>query len=147
MAPFISEAEWQQYEDDINSFNDDAMQQPITWVKSISIFDALGREKLKTKTVELKGLINYNHFRSWPINKESITGQIDKESMLLYLNHKYLLESGYIGESGTFDFKADLDKFIVDGFEYSAKGNSQTAQTKNKTLLHFIVLKREEKLT
>jgi hypothetical protein len=147
MAPFISDAEWQQYEDDINSFNNDAFQQSITWVKSINIFDTFGREKPKTKSVELKGLINYNHFRSWPINKESITGQIDKESMLLYLNHNYLLELGLINENGIFDFKPDLDKFIIDGLEYSAKGNSQTAQTKNKTLLHFIVLKREEKST
>jgi hypothetical protein len=147
MSTFITDLEWEDYEATINNFHDDAFQQTVVWRRSISMFNKLGQTVNRTVDTDLKGLINYNHFRSWPINKESITGQVDKESMLLYINNQYLADLDLLDEAGVFKFNPDLDKFIVDNIEYAAKGNSQTAQTKTKKLLHFIVLKREEKNT
>lgn len=144
MSFFLSDAEWAEYEDAVNAFHNDAFQQPIVWRKLVSTFDSIGREKTRYINDTLLGIIQYNHFRSWPINIESVTGQIDNQSMLLFLNNKYLEDRNLLNSEGQFEFKPDTDRFTVNGVEYVAKGDSQTAQTKNKALLHFIVLKREE---
>lgn len=145
MAFFLTQAEWDQYISDIFSFcEEDAFKQEIIWKKSIGALNSDGSDDgpmYSDKT--LLGLIQYNDFRSWPINTDSITGEIDKESMMLLLSNKFLAENGYLNTQGIFKFDPSLDKFLVNGVLYKAKGDSQTAQANNTTLLHFIILKRD----
>lgn len=144
MAFFLSDAEWEEYENTVNSFHEDAFQHPVKFIRVLTYFDGNGKEVSREEVIDIKGLIHYNHFRSWPINTESIGGQIDRQSVLLFLNNKALEELNLIDENGNFSFKPADDKFEVAGLRYVGKGESQTAQSKEKALLHFIVLKREE---
>lgn len=143
MAPFISTAEWGDFENIINDFANDAWQQLIVWKKCIRATDKLGDDSNPLyKENELRGLVNYNHFRSWPINTQQITGEIDKESILLYLNTKYLADNNYLNANGLLKFNPTLDIFTIDGLEYKASGDSKTSQTDSKTLVNFIILRR-----
>ena len=146
MSEFIDNTEWEEYEDIINEFHKDAFQQEIIWYRTIAAIDKNGNDSNKriATPITLKGLIMYNHFRSWPISKETETGQLDHESLLVFFNLAYLKELGYTNTKGQFKYEPSLDYFVINGLRYTDKGNSQTAQAKDKTLLHFLVLKREE---
>lgn len=147
MGHIIDDNEWADYREDVNSFmNKDAGLQEIIWHRSLLRISKNGEDNNPTtlQPVTILGLIQYNHFRSWPISKESETGQIDSESMLVFLNLEYLGEQGYLNDKGQFEYKPDLDRFEINGLIYVDKGNSQTAQAKDYPLMHFMVLKREE---
>jgi len=141
----IKQKYWDRHINIINEFHSDAFQQQITWKSCIKQYGTHGDDnEMRYKDITILGLIQYNHFRSWPINKDTIVGQVDQESELLFLNIKYLRDNGYTNDNDQFIFKPALDRFEVNGVVYTAKGDSQTAQAKDKVLLHFIVLKREE---
>jgi hypothetical protein len=144
MSFFISDQEWEEYENTVNEFHQDAFQQSIIWKSSITVFNKDGEEVNRYKDNNLKGLIHYNHFRSWPINGQTLTGQIDKQSCMLFLNNKYLNDNGYLDSGGNFNFNPGSDQFLIDNVLYRAKGDSGAAQTKDKNILHFIILQREE---
>lgn len=143
---FISNEEWAEYEKTINDFHDDAFQQELKWIRNILPVNIHGEdtESRYLPPVTLRCLIQFNHFRSWPINKESEAGQIDSESMLVFINIAYLKNLGYTDANDNWLYDPGLDRFEVDGVVYVDKGNSKTAQAKDKALLHFMVLKREE---
>jgi hypothetical protein len=143
---FITDQEWAQYAAELNDFHNDAFQQSIIWHRSLLRISKDGEDDNPStlQPITLKCLIQYNDFRSWPITKDTITGGLDAESMLVFLNLSYLGSLGYLNEFGQFEYQPDLDKFEVNGLIYVDKGNSQTAQAKDQPLLHFLVLKREE---
>lgn len=146
---FISDQEWADYERDINLFHNDAFQQEIIWHRTLLSISQNGEDDNPTnmEPITLRCLIQYNDFRSWPINKETVGGELDSESMLVFINLAYLGTLGYLNSFGQFEYRPDLDRFEVNGVTYVDKGNSQTAQSKSNPLLHFLVLKREELTT
>jgi hypothetical protein len=141
----ISPEEWAQFNDDINGFMElDSANQVFTWLKCVRSINPKGNDDTPLyKNYELQGLFQYNEFRSWPINADTSTGQIDKESILAFINNDYLQKLGLLTPEGQFNFNPALDKFIVNGVRYKSKGDSQTAQAHNKPLLHFMVLLRD----
>lgn len=145
MGFLLSDSEWDQYANDIDQFmNEDVALQPVEWLQCIRPADLNGDdlEPLYSST-DLQGIITYNQFRTWPINTQTITGDNDKESCLLFMNTKWLEDNDYNNLQGLFAFDPVLDRFIVDGIMYKASGDSKTSQVKSKTLLTFIVLRRE----
>lgn len=146
---FLTDSEWQQYEETVDQFHDDAFQQKIIWRENIKNLSIHGDDStIKYVDRELKCIVQYNHFRSWPINGDTITGEIDKESVLVFFNLKYLSSLGLTTpDNRQFAFQADLDRFVLNGVTYIARGDSQTGQSKEKPLLHFVILKREELVT
>jgi hypothetical protein len=145
MGYFITSEEWAQYASDISSFlKEDSANQVITWLRCVRSLNNKGNDSEPLyQPQELQGLIQYNEFRSWPINADTTTGEVDKESILVFLSNDYLLEHGFLSTKGQFKFKPSLDKFEVNGLRYRSKGDSQTAQTNNQTLMHFMVLLRD----
>jgi hypothetical protein len=141
---FISDQEWADYEDNLNGFHNDAFQQEVKWLSLITVFNKDGKEVNRYEERIIMGLVHYNHFRSWPINNQTTTGQLDKQSCMLYLNNKYLSDNGYTDSENNFNFDPGNDVFIIDGVRHRPKGDSGTAQSKSKNLLHFIILQREE---
>ena len=141
----LTPADWDAHTDAINSFHDDAFQHVITWKRIITNLDENGEDgNIRYEDIELRGLMLYNYFRSWPTNKNDQAGEIDKQSCLLYLNSEYLRGLGYLNNLDQFDFLPVEDRVIINGLVYKANGESQAAQAKDKNLLHFIILKREE---
>lgn len=142
---FLSSADWQEYKDIINEFHEDANQEPIIWRRMTSNLHRYGEDGGETHVdTNLLGLVQYNFFRSWPINKTTTTGELDKESCMLYLNIEYLRGLGFLTADEQFAFRPAEDRFLIDGKLYKAAGDSQAAQAHDENLLLFIVLKREE---
>lgn len=142
---FLTAADWQRYSDVINEFHEDANQEPIIWKKHVNTIDRYGEDKTITYTdIELKVLVQYNYFRSWPISKTNVSGQVDKESVMLYINTKYLMDNGYTNSDNLIDFDPGKDFFVIRGLVYRSFGETAVAQAKEKVLLQTIILKREE---
>ncbi len=99
----ISDAQWGVYKNIINNAHNFFNQDEITWVRDNRGLQRYGEDdgNLKnTDTITLKCLINYNVYRSWPMTKESESGTIDKESIAVLFNKKYLNDLGYINANG-----------------------------------------------
>jgi hypothetical protein len=141
----LSQADWDAHKAAIDEFHEDAFQQDVIWKKSVTVLSKNGEDN-NERSIDtlLKGLVLYNYFRSWAINKSDHAGEIDKQSCMLYLNNQYLEDLGHINNTGQFKFKPVEDRFLINGILYKANGESQAAQTNNKPLLHFIILKRED---
>lgn len=145
---FMKPEDWQKYIDTMNAWQDDMFQQPITWNRYVVTRDLNGEgTNQRMIPTQIKGLVQYNYFRSWPITKIKDSGEIDKESLLVFLNIKYLADNGWANADGNLIFEPSYDRFIINGLTYKSMGESQTAQASNKPLFIFMVLKREELAT
>lgn len=146
---FLSDATWDRYKSIIREFNkEDVGEQPIEWHRYQGNISRYGEDNNDNyEIINLKGLCHYNYFRSWPINKPTVSGEIDKESLLVYFSKEYLNELGYLTVNNNFTFDGGKDYFYIDGVRYKAHGDSQTAQANNETLLIFIILERQERQT
>jgi len=140
---YINNATWTRYKNILREFHDDAMQMDVIWKRSVTSRTRLTNDA-KTVDVTIQGLVQYNHFRNWPINKTEVTGEVDKESVLLYLNQEWLSEQGYLDINKQFKFDPGYDRFFIEGIEYKSAGESKAAQTKDDTILVFIILQRED---
>ena len=143
---YINDSTWDRYTNIINSFHDDANKQIVIWEKMLSARTRLSNDVIRSN-VTLEGLIQYNFFRNWPINKAEVAGEVDKQSLLLYLNLEYLRGLDLLNDNNQFIFDPVYDRFTIEGVRYKAMGDSKAAQAKDKTLLFFIILQREEVLT
>jgi len=147
----VKQKYWDRHVALVNEYHDDAFQQKVIWLRTFKKYGRFADDnETKQEEIEILGLLNYNNFRSWPINKDEIVGQVDNESNMLYLNMAYLrgLDDGaYVNAEGQFRFDPGTDKFKINGVTYSPKGDSQAAQAKDVVLFHFIILKREEQET
>lgn len=144
----LTPEQWQAYRDTINEWHEDAFQQPIIWRREVVTQDRYGEDYNKrTEDVEIKGLVLSNYVRSWPMSNMNHIGELDKESVLVYFNLKYLRELGYLNEHDQFIYNSALDRFIINGMMYRSSGDSQAAQASDYPLLYFIILKREETST
>ena len=87
----MTQEQWDDYINIINEWQEDAFQQDITWLKTATVISKNGEDNNhRFKEINLKGLIQYNQFRAWPITQTTDSGETDKESILVYFNIKYL---------------------------------------------------------
>lgn len=77
---------------------------------------------------ELDGLFHYNTFRIWPINENTPSGELDKMNGALFLSNKHLLEKGLLDSNGYFRINGPIDRFIIKGITYLAKGDTDVSQ-------------------
>jgi len=142
----MKQEDWDAYNAALDEWQQDAFQQKIIWVKNNGIIDPNGEGPGSSKTqIEIKGLIQSNYFRSWPVTSTNAAGEIDKQSILFYLNINYLITNGWANaQDRQFKFDPGYDRFIVNGLEYKALGESQAGQANDKPIFVFVILKREE---
>lgn len=129
---FLTDKDWLEYVEVINEFAQDASQESIIWHRSKGGLDRF-QEDNKTErydTIELKGLILYNVFRTWPIDRDSESGMLDNQNCMVFLTNKVLEDLGYLNTAGYFDFKHDTDWFEIAGIRYRPAGDTQAAQAK-----------------
>jgi len=146
----ISDAVWANYKAIINSVHNDFNQDIITWVRHTHGLQRFGEDNKtlnKTSHIDLKALISYNVYRSWPMTKETESGGLDEESMLIIFNKNYLNELGYINVNGNFAMDPGLDYFVHQGQKLKPAGETPAAQAKDDPLLVYIIVKRMETLT
>jgi len=143
----ISDAQWQVYTNIINQAHDFFNQEDIIWVRHSYGLQRWGEDNKtidKSDIINLKCLINYNVFRTWPMTKETESGIIDKESVAIIFNKNYLQSLGYINSNGNFNFDPGLDYFTHQGQKLRASGEMPAAQAKDNPLLVILILKRME---
>ena len=137
---------WDKYKAIINDFLDnDAGKQPFMWLRKVNQLSAFGEDTTGNYIpVKLTGLFQYNYIRTWPANRDSLSGELEGENMVLYISLRLLRENGYIDSYGYPDINWSEDRFILDGKVYKPDGDTKVAQANNEALLFFIILKREE---
>lgn len=141
----VPDSVWDRYKDIINEFHDDAFQQSITLLRKVTIDDPHGEDtNIRDQELKLLCLVQYNYFRSWPINDVKPSGEHDKESCLVYFNLDFLEKNGLLDGNGNLQFNPAMDRFILEGVTYKAFGDSKAAQAKDQNLFIFIILQREE---
>ena len=142
---FMKPEDWKRYQDTMNLWQKDAFQQEIIWKRFILFRNKHGEDTDPVfEDIVIKGLLQYNYFRAWAVTQATTTGEIDKETCLLYLNKEYLRENELLTPEGNLNFDPAMDRFIVEGIEHKSAGESTAAQAYDKTLFYFIILKREE---
>ena len=88
--------EWDKYKSIINDFMDeDAGKQPFVWLRKINQPLAYGEDNgIQYLPVLLEGLFHYNYIRTWPANRNTISGELDGENMVLYISARILEITG-----------------------------------------------------
>jgi len=142
----ISPSQMATYKKIINGAHDFFNQDTIVWVRKTYGLQRYGEDNgsnITTESITLKCLNAYNYFRSWPMTDETVGGKIDKESMVVLLNNKYLDDLGYMTAEGNFDFDPGTDHFIFQGQRMDAAGETPMSQAGDEPLLTMLILKRE----
>lgn len=142
----IPDSVWDHYKNIVSNFIDnDAGKQKITWKRYINQPLPFGEDSgEKYEDIPLEVLIGYNTFRTWPINLATTTGELDSQNLAIWVSAKLLRNKGVLNSEGYWDFNRSEDRFIINGIEYKAAGDTQAAQAKNDALLFMVTLKREE---
>lgn len=145
----MTDKHWKMHNDAVNTFHNDAFQQTIIWKKNTVRTNLFNEDHGQTySNINLLGLVQYNQFRAWPITRMTDSGEIDKQSCLVYLNNKYLEENNLLNSHGQFQYDAGKDFFEINGVTYKAMGDSQASQVQNSNpQLFFLILKREDIMT
>lgn len=142
----VTQAQWAQYKAIINGVQDSFNQQTIVWKplqNNLQRYGEDGPDDMGYGTINLKCLIDYNAFRKWPINQGTESGVIDKESIAVIFNIKYLRDLGYTDSNNNFIFNPDDDYFIIDGLRYRSAGDIKVAQASDEALLLQIIMRRD----
>lgn len=142
----IKQVDWDQYRKIINDFiAEDAGKQPFLWLKKLNMLSAFGEDHQPAFTpIKLEGLFHYNYVKTWPSNRVSVSGELENVNLVLYISAKSLEEAGYLNQFGYWDFNWAEDRFILNGKVYKPGGDTQVAQAKDKALLFFVILQRED---
>jgi hypothetical protein len=145
MSTYIPTKVWTLYKNIINEFMaSDVAKHPITWAKA-NIPYIYGEDSgITYKKVDLYGLINYNAYRTWPINIGTSSGELDGENMAILITSKVLSEAGYLDSNGYWDLDSANDRFVINGKIYKSSGDTQVAQADSEALIFMLILKREE---
>lgn len=139
----IPDTEWEKYQNIINDFiEQDSGLQSFLWLKASSIPTLPFGEDNQPLYVKhtLKGLFQYNYIRSWPYNKETISGTTLNTNLALFITKRSLEEQGFLNEYGYWKLDSVSDRFIINGKVYKPSGDMQVAQAKDTPLLFFMIM-------
>lgn len=142
---FLTQQDWDEYRAIIDDAGDTFNKQVIVWKRFKMGLDYDGEDPSTQYTdINLEVLISYNFFRTWPITQQTVTGEIDKESVVVLINMDYLRNLGYTTANDYFNFQPGKDLFVIKGDTYEAVGDTDIAQAKGTTLLFQIIMRRVE---
>lgn len=145
ISQYIPNKSWDRYKNIIQNFLDiDAGKQKIIWAKNVDQLLSHGEDSTPQyfkKGIEV--LCYYNAFRNWPINTNSMGGELDDENLSIMVSGRYLKEKGYLNANGYWDFHWASDRFEINGIVYRPTGDTQVAQAKDEALVFLVILKRD----
>jgi hypothetical protein len=149
MAKYISNASWNQYKNIIDGVHFDFNQDTIIWKRYSFGQPRYGEDQDNWvfEEIPIKGLMRYNYFQAWPINKPSMTGELDDANTYLILNISYLRRNNWLTPAGNLNYTKGKDLFIHQGIEYRPMGETPLSQAKDIPLHIGIILERQEILT
>lgn len=143
---YVRNKSWERYKSIIRNFLDvDAGRQTITWAKRIMQPMTHGEDfSPMYQNIQIEALCYYNSFRNWPINKETVTGELDDENLSIMITDQFLKSINHLTPEGYWDFNWSEDRFIINGMIYKPSGDTQVAQAKDQALVFLIILKRDK---
>lgn len=140
----INQAQWDRFKNVVDTFHQDTDLTLITWKHWQEQLPEFGEDQQpEMVTRQIKGQVQFNNYRTWPMTMFSPTGEEDKQSEVLWLNKTYLDSLGLLDANGWFIYNPAKDIFIHEGVEYEAGGDTSVAQAGDRTLHFMIVLKRK----
>ena len=144
-ASLVPNKSWDRYKNIINTFmNVDAGRQTIIWAKNVDQLLTHGEDFIpKYFKIEIEALCYYNAFRNWPINKPTITGDLDEENLSILITGNYLKSIGHLNDDNYWDLNWSMDRFVINGQVYKPFGDTQVAQAKDEALVFMVILKRD----
>lgn len=136
---------WDRYKRIISTFMDkDAGRQSIIWAKNVDQLLTHGEDYIpKYYRIEIEALCFYNAFRNWPINKATVSGELDEENLSILVTREYIESIGYLNKDGYWDFDWSKDRFVINGQVYKPSGDTQVSQAKDQALVFMVILKRD----
>lgn len=142
----VPQVDWDKYRQIIEDFIDeDAGKQPFLWLKKINLMSSFGEDSSPGyEPIQLNGLFHYNYVKTWPSARASTSGELENGNLVLYISARSIKEAGYMNNFGYWDFNWVEDRFILNGKVYKPGGDTQVAQAKDKALLFFLILQRED---
>lgn len=138
--------DWDRYKQIIEDFIDeDAGKQNFLWLRKVNLPAPYGEDSTVDYTpISLAGLFHYNYVKTWPSARASTSGELENGNLVLYISARAIKEAGYLNQYGYWDFNWVEDRFILNGKVYKPGGDTQVAQAKDKALLFFLILQRED---
>lgn len=142
---YVSNKVWNKYKNIVSKFLDnDAGRQKIIWAHYPNQLIPFGEDSKPNYLLRvIEALCYYNAFRNWPINRDTVTGELDEENLSIIISSKYLKDHGYLNSHGYFDFNWSSDRFVINGIVYKPAGDTQVAQAKDEALAFLVILKRD----
>jgi hypothetical protein len=119
----------------------------VQWVRRVEVHDQWNEGEFTTEIINLRTLPNYNVVRTWPIDMNTETGELDRQTIQLYFHKPYLENLGFINANGAFAYDSGHDRFILDGITYEPEGDTPASTARDEDQWITIILKREEKAT
>lgn len=140
---YVRNADWDRYKHVVQKFlEDDSGRQTIGWCRHIDQMLYMGEDKSPKYTlVVIEALCYYNAFRNWPINKATVSGELDDENLVILIPKSSIQQ--YLNSHGYFQFNWSEDRFIINGIPYKPDGDTDVAQAKDEAIVFQIILKRD----
>lgn len=140
---YVKNVDWDRYKHVVQKFlEDDSGRQTIGWCRHIDQMLMMGEDKSPKYTLVLiEALCYYNAFRNWPINKATVSGELDDENLVILIPKSSIKK--YLNDEGYFQFNWSEDRFIINGIPYKPDGDTQVAQAKDEAIVFQIILKRD----
>ena len=140
---YVKDKDWKRYKHIVQKFlEDDSGRQKITWCRHIDQMLPMGEDKSPKYTlVTIEALCYYNAFRNWPINKATVSGELDDENLVILIPKSAIKD--YLNQDGYFQFNWSEDRFIINGIPYKPDGDTDVAQAKDEPIVFQIILKRD----
>lgn len=140
---YVRNADWDRYKHVVQKFlEDDSGRQTIGWCKHIDQMLFMGEDKIPKYTLILiEALCYYNAFRNWPINKATVSGELDDENLVILIPKSAIQQ--FLNKDGYFQFNWSEDRFIINGIHYKPDGDTEVAQAKDEPIVFQIILKRD----
>ena len=93
---------WNRYKKIITDFLDwDAGRQTITWAKHVNQYlNHAEDDSPRYYNIPIEALCYYNAFRNWPINKATVSGELDDENLSILISKNYIEQIGYLNQEG-----------------------------------------------
>ena len=140
---YVRNADWDRYKHVVQKFlEDDSGRQTIGWCRHIDQMLFMGEDKIPKYTLILiEVLCYYNAFRNWPINKATVSGELDDENLVILIPKSAIQQ--FLNKDGYFQFNWSEDRFIINGIPYKPDGDTEVAQAKDEPIVFQIILKRD----
>lgn len=140
---YVKNVDWNRYKHIVQKFlEDDAGRQTILWCKNLNQMMFMGEDsKPKYDLVVIEALCYYNAFRNWPINKSTVSGELDDENLVILIPKSAI--KPYLNSQGYFQFNWSEDRFIINGIPYKPDGDTEVAQAKDEPIVFQIILRRD----